>query len=168
MKSTNIQYYVEGDDEKKLISVLKSEMRVIRPGKVQKLNVIQEQISQRMLRTYSQGTAVVLIFDTDTTFLDILNKNIKILKECRAVSEVILVLQVPNLEGELVRSCDIKAITELLNSRSAKEFKSDLIRISNLANKLREHKFDIKLFWAQKPKDPYQNYVNDAEKIKLD
>lgn len=29
------QYYVEGDDEKRLIEVLKTDMRLIIPGKVQ-------------------------------------------------------------------------------------------------------------------------------------
>ena len=41
MKNISIQYYVEGEDEKKLVSVLKSNMGVIKPGKVQKLNVLQ-------------------------------------------------------------------------------------------------------------------------------
>jgi len=167
MKGVNIQYYVEGEDEKKLISVLKSEMRVIQPGKIQKLNVIQQQIPDSILRTYSPGTVVVLIFDTDTNNIDILNKNIKKLKVCKAVSKTIMIPQVPNLEEELIRCCNIKEITELLNSRSEREFKRDLIHISNLANKLMEHKFDIKLFWNQRPEAPYQDIVNEAGKIKI-
>ena len=34
--------------------------------------------------------------------------------------------------GRLVRSCDIKKITELLNSKSKKDYKADLIRANNL------------------------------------
>lgn len=41
MKSEFVQYFVEGEDEKKLINVLKTDLRVIRPGKVQKLNVVE-------------------------------------------------------------------------------------------------------------------------------
>ena len=40
MKSKYVLYYVEGEDEVKLIDVLKSNLRVIRAGKVQKLNVL--------------------------------------------------------------------------------------------------------------------------------
>ena len=34
-------YFVEGEDDKKVISTLKSDFRSIVPGKVQKFNVIQ-------------------------------------------------------------------------------------------------------------------------------
>jgi len=46
------------------------------------------------------------------------------------------------------------------------EFKSDLIRITNLDKKLREHKFDINRFWSQQPSAPYQEIINDADSIK--
>lgn len=67
----------------------------------------------------------------------------------------------------MVRSCNIKTITELLNSRSKKDFKSDLIHISNLEDKLKEHKFEIAVFWTQQPGPPYQDITNNAEKIKV-
>lgn len=38
------QYYVEGEDEKKLIDVLKTDMQLIIPGKVQKFNVVEQKI----------------------------------------------------------------------------------------------------------------------------
>ncbi len=167
MKNVSIQYYVEGEDEKKLVSVLKSNMGVIKPGKVQKLNVLQSQISNAILRTLKKGTVVVLIFDTDTKKVDVLNRNIQKLKKCRFVSDIITIPQVPNLESELVRSCNIKKITELLNSSSKKDFKSELIHISNLEQKLTEHGFDINVFWTQQPDAPYQNITNNAEKIKV-
>lgn len=167
MKSKSIQYYVEGEDERKLINVLKTELRVIMPGKVQKLNVVEEKIKKMHLRTLSYGTIVVLIFDTDTGNLNILDENIRTLKECSTVSEIVLIPQVPNLEGELVRSCDIRKIEELLSSKSRKDFKSDLIHISNLNKKLREHQFDINLFWCRSPTPPYQDIENQAAKIKI-
>lgn len=169
MKSKAIQYYVEGEDERKLINVLKTELRVIMPGKVQKLNVVEEKIKKMHLRTLSYGTIVVLIFDTDTDTgnLNILDENIRTLKECSTVSEIVLIPQVPNLEGELVRSCDIRKIEELLSSKSRKDFKSDLIHISNLNKKLREHQFDINLFWCSSPTPPYQDIENQAAKIKI-
>lgn len=167
MRNTNIHYYVEGKNEKKLISVLKSDMGVIKSGKVQKLNVLQSLITDASLRTLKNGTVVVLIFDTDTKRVDILNKNIQKLEACRFISQIITIPQVPNLEGELIRSCQIKRITELLNSRSEKNFKSDFIHVSNLDKKLMEHGFDLSVIWSQNLGTPYQNIINNSEKIKL-
>lgn len=166
MKNVNIQYYVEGEDEKKLVNTLKNQLRVIKAGKVQRLNVIENKINDSILRTLNKGTIVVLIFDTDTKNNDILKSNILKLNSCSFVSKVITIPQVHNLEEELIRSCNIKKITELLNSRSKKDFKSDLLRITNLDSKLKEHEFDINLFWNQQPKAPYQNIPNEAELIK--
>ena len=108
-----------------------------------------------------------MVFDTDTNQTEILKKNIQKLKKCRFISSTITIPQVKNLEDELVHSCNIKRITELLNSRSRKDFKSDLIHISNLEEKLQEHKFDLTAFWSRKPGPPYQDISNDAEKIKI-
>jgi hypothetical protein len=54
-KSKILQYYVEGEDEKKLIEVLKTDMRLIMPGKVQILNVVQNRISDTKLRILTLG-----------------------------------------------------------------------------------------------------------------
>ena len=51
------------------------------------------------------------------------------------ISEVVTIPQVRNLEDELIRSCGLKNITELLNSKSRSEFKSDIIKVSNLSAK---------------------------------
>lgn len=108
MKSKFVQYYVEGEDEKKIINVLKSDLKVIRPGKVQKLNVTTQKITDMRLRALALGTMVVFAFDTDRGEVDMLKENIEIVKACPSVSEIILIPQVPNIEGELVRSCNIK------------------------------------------------------------
>ncbi len=167
VRSKYIQYYVEGEDEKKIIDTLKTDLKVIKPGKVQKLNVVLQEIRDMHLRPLQPGTMVVLVFDTDAGNPDILQKNIKKLEAYRSISEIVLIPQVPNLEGELLRSCDIKKIEELLNSKSKKEFKSDLIRVTNLDKKLKEHQFDIKRFWCGTPMSSYQNIENQAVKIKL-
>ena len=70
------QYYVEGDDEKRLIEVLKTDMRLIIPGKVQILNVVQERLTDLKLRTLQDGTTLVFVFDTDVGVPTILNENI--------------------------------------------------------------------------------------------
>ena len=71
------QYFVEGDDEKRLIEVLKTDMRLIQPGKIQVVNVVQERLTGLKLRVLSEGTILIFVFDTDTGNIDILNENIK-------------------------------------------------------------------------------------------
>ncbi len=167
MRSKFIQYYVEGEDEERLLHVLKADLQVIRPGKVQKLNVVECELTNARLMTLRPGTMIVLVFDTDTGYIDVLNKNLEKLKNCSSVSEIVTIPQVPNLEGELMRSCCIKNVTELTGSKSRKDFKADFIRTKNLAGKLTEHQFDIRQFWCRQPENPYHNIVNQAEKIKL-
>ena len=167
MKSKYVLYYVEGDDEKKLLDVLKTDLRLIKPGKIQKLNVTTQEITAARLRTLSRDTMVVLVFDTDAGNIEILKSNIRTLENCKAVSDIVIVPQVPNLEGELVRSCDIRNIKELLNSKTNVEFKSDIMSVSNLAKKLQDHKFDIQVFWSGIPTGVYQNIENQAAKVKM-
>lgn len=167
MKSEYVQYYVEGEDEEKLINVLKTELRLIRSGKVQRLNVVEREFTNARLMLLRPKTMVVLVFDTDTNKVATLNRNLKILKKCSNVSEVVTIPQKDSLEDELIRSCNIRKITDLLGSKSKEEFKSDIIQTTNLAKKLMEHQFDIKQFWSCQPLPPYQNIINQADKIKL-
>ena len=167
MKTKYIQYYVEGPDDKKVIDTLKTKMGLVKPGKVDVLNVVTEKITDLRLRTLSPGTMVVLVFDVDAGSRDILNTNIQKLKNCQAVTEVVTIPQVPKLEIELVRSCNIRQIKELLNSRSNDDFKRDVMRVTNLDAKLREHQFDIDQFWSATPTPPYQDMLNQATKVKM-
>ena len=137
MKSKYVQYYVEGECEVKLIDTLKSELRLIVPGKVQKVNPVERDITEMRIRMLSPKTMVVLILDRDTG------------------------------RNELLRCCKIKQITELLNCKSAKDFKGEFIRAKNLANTLKKHGFDINLLWNTSPPKPYQHLTNHSERIKL-
>ena len=166
MRNSIIQYYVEGEDDKKVVETLKTKMGLIKPGKVHVLNVVRDEITDLRLRTLSPGTMVVLVFDTDAGSVEILNRNLKKLKGCSAVSGIVTIPQVPNLEEELVQSCNIHKIEELLNSKTRSDFKSDLLRISNLDTKLREHQFNIDRFWSAAPGQPYQSIENQAERVK--
>ena len=51
------QYFVEGDDEKRLIEVLKTDMRLIQPGKIQVVNVVQERLTGLKLRVLSEDVS---------------------------------------------------------------------------------------------------------------
>ena len=166
MRSKYIQYYVEGEDDKAIVDTLKTDLRCIKPGKSQVLNVVTEIISPMRLRTLAPGTMVVLVFDTDAGNVDIPKENIRTLQKCNSVSEVITIPQVPKLEIELVRCCNISRIEELLNSKSEKDFKRDVIRVTNLSAKLKEHKFNIDLFWNSTAPSPYWDIPNQSAKVK--
>lgn len=166
MISQYIQYFVEGEDEETLINVLKTDMRMIRAGKVQKFNVVEQTITDARLMLLRPKTLVVLVFDTDTGRVETLSKNLEILHKCPSVTEIVTIPQNLNLEQELVRSCDIRDIKQLLGSKSKKDFKSDLIRSKNLAHKLNEHHFDIDKFWRCEPPISYHGIQNLSHRIK--
>jgi len=161
------QYYVEGADEEKIISVLKTDMGLIIPGKVQRVNVAQEVLTNLRLMQLKKDTTIILIFDTDAGNISILNKNIEILKHCYLVKKVICIPQVNNLEDELLRSCDIRQIKELTNSKSNRDYKHDLIMEKNLKEKLLQSQFDLKKFWSENPGNQYSSIKNGAEEIKI-
>lgn len=125
-KNKYYQYFVEGDDEEKLIKVLKTDMQLIVPGKVQKFNVVEQKLTKLRLMSLKSGTTVVLVFDTDTGKSSVLKENIAFLEKESAVAEVLCITQVKNLEDELKRSCNIKQIKELTGSKSNSDFKRDL------------------------------------------
>ena len=161
------QYFVEGEDEKRLINTLKTEMKVIRPGKVQVFNCVQEKLTRLRLMNLKDGTAVIFVFDTDAGNLSILKYNIELLKEQRNISDVICVMQVKNLEDELIRACDIKQIKDLLGTGSTKAYKAALIKEKNLCRKLQEHKFDIAKFWSSHDTGTYRCIQNQADMLKI-
>lgn len=161
------QYYVEGEDEEKLINVLKSDMKCIVAGKVQVLNPVTEKISTMRLRTLKKFTTVILVFDTDVSDSTILKENIKTLKNCSNVRNVYCVPQVLKIEDELIRCCNLNKIDDLLGTTGSKEFKHRLIIEKNLKNKLVEVGFDIKKIWCKTPMGLFKDIPNDSKKIKI-
>lgn len=112
------QFYVEGEDEKKVIETLKKDMNSIVSGKVEVLNVIQKEIKTPRIRTLKTGTNVVLIYDTDIDKTDILDKNINQLKSSKHIKRIICIPQVLNLEDELVSATSVRQVIEILGSRT--------------------------------------------------
>ena len=161
------QYFVEGEDEEKLVKVPKTDMQLIVPGKVSCFNVVEKKFTRARLMNLRSGTNVVLVFDTDTGNETILRENIRTLEKCASVKAVICVPQVKNLEEELAYSCRIKQIRELTNSRTNGEFKRDLLREGNLAQKLENKGFHFERFWSRNPCIGYEGIQNEAYKIKI-
>lgn len=159
-------YFVEGDDDKKIVDTLKTDLQLIIPGKVQKFNVIEKTLKKNHLMGLKNGTTVILVFDTDTGKVKILRKNLEFLKSQSIVKDVICITQVKNLEDELVRSTSVKEIKELTKSRSNSEFKTDVLRATNLGKRLSECSFNFSNFWNRQPENEYRGLINEADKIR--
>lgn len=146
--------------------MLKTELRLILPGRVQKFNVTQQRLTKLRVMSLKPGTTVILIFDTDAGNPDILNENVVFLKKSTSVKEVFCIPQVKNLEDELKRSCKIKQIRELTGSSSNSDYKHDLIKDSRLAEKLKNANFDISVFWNSVDTGNFKHVINEAKKVK--
>ena len=157
MKREQYHYFVEGEDDRKVVNTLKTDLQWIKPGKVQVFNVIEEELTSLITRTLKPGTIVVLVFDTDTGKKNTLLKNIRFLQKDSNVKQVLCIMQVKNLEDEFLRSCAISQIKELTGSKSNSDYKRDLLRQSNLADKLKKHQFQFEKFWNSS--DKYTKYL---------
>lgn len=107
MKREQYHYFVEGEDDRKVVNTLKTDLQWIKPGKVQVFNDIEEELTSLITRTLKPGTIVVLVFDTDTGKKNTLLKNIRFLQKDSNVKQVLCIMQVKNLEDEFLRSCAI-------------------------------------------------------------
>lgn len=162
------QYYVEGEDEKSVVNVLKRELGCIESGRVETFNVVQNKITTTRIRTLRQGTSVVLVYDTDVEAnVKILEQNIEFLKRQSAVKEVICIPQVRDLEDELTSACDVKCFTELTKSGSKKDFKRDLISCTNLGQRLNNCGFDVLKFWNKILQNRFTKFGNGSDRIKI-
>ena len=65
------QYYVEGEDERKLLSVLKTEMECIVPGKIEVFNVVEEALGIQA-NTYLKHVTTTLALMEHLEELDVL------------------------------------------------------------------------------------------------
>lgn len=166
MKREQYHYFVEGEDDRKVVNTLKTDLQWIKPGKVQVFNVIEEELTSLITRTLKPGTIVVLVFDTDIGKKNTLLKNIRFLQKDSNVKQVLCIMQVKNLEDEFLRSCAISQIKELTGSKSNSDYKRDLLRQSNLADKLKKHQFQFEKFWNSSDK-VYESICNDSAQIKI-
>ena len=160
-----LHYFVEGENEKKLIETIKN--KYLYSGKVKIINTIQNKVPNSILRTLERETIVVLVFDTDVEKVDILDENIKIIKNSNNVRDIICIPQIKNLEDELIYSTNITKIIDLLESKSKKDFKNDFNSCKNLIKKLEEKDFKISKLWSRNAVDIYKKYENKSKEIKL-
>lgn len=159
-------YFVEGEGERAIINALKTDLQCIQAGKVDVFNVIQNKLNKNMLMRLKKGTIVVLVFDTDKDQTDILDENIRFLKKQSHIKNVICIPEVRSLEDELICSCNIKNVKELMKSKSNSEYKKDLAQCRNLSQVLMKYQFDIEMFWNKDPMGAFAKYKNDSKLIK--
>ena len=159
-----LHYFVEGENERKLIETIKN--KYLYSGKIKIINTIQNKVPNSILRTLERETVVVLVFDTDVEKIDILDENIKLIKNSNNVKDVICIPQIKNLEDELIYSTNINKIVDLLESKSKKDFKNDFNNCKNLMKKLENKEFKISKLWSRNAVDIYKKYKNDSEEIK--
>lgn len=167
MAGTNrYHYFVEGTCEQKLLTVLKEQKNLIVPGTIDVFNVTQKKITDLKIRTLPYNIIAILVFDTDNPNVDMLNANLAKLKRSAQVKEIWCVLQVPNLEGELQRSTDLKDIKKLFGCEGREEFKEKFIKERNLYKKLLDAGFILEKMWSMDGDGDYGKIKNDGYRIK--
>ena len=168
LTNNRIQYYVEGECEKKLVKML-IRQKLIMPGQADVLNPVQEHIRITHLRKLPARTIIVLIFDTDTDNPDILRDNLQFLSGKTNAKRIITIPQVPNLEKELIHCTDIRRIRDLVNCGHDSDFKTAFIEEKRLYEKLQAHHFDLSKLWSSTPNEVFQKIGirNQGEQIKL-
>ena len=160
------QYYVEGETEKKLLKVLKTELGCIEPGKIECFNAIQDICSPYRVRSLKVNTVVVLIFDTDVLVVNKLKKNIDFFMKHKSIKKVICIPQVKNLEDELVQCCNIAHIKELTKSKTDSDFKRDFLKMSNVGQRLNDCGFNVSALWKGDPGGVFKGIKNEADLIR--
>lgn len=161
-------YYVEGPCEQQLIAALKEAPEKLIPGKVKVFNVVQNLIPKSQMLSIQPGTIVVLVFDTDVPQTSNLKKNLELLGRYCGKLKIVFLPQVLNLEEELVRCTNVKAVTELTKSGSVKNFKTDFCKMKTRDCRLmlERHKLDCVRLWMTKTPERFAFVENNSSQIK--
>ena len=142
---------MEGETERAFIEQIKN--KYIISGKIDVLNILQNDIKNSRLMSIKPNTTIILIFDTDVQEKELLNRlaqNIKILKASKHIKEIIVIPQVLNFEDELVYATNIKSIEKFIPNCTKKEFKSKFIKLgSNIVAMLEKQDFNADKLWSR-------------------
>jgi len=164
--TNNCIYFVEGDCDETLIKALKEKPELIAPGKTKVLNVISSIISKSILLTIKPGTTVVFVFDTDVPITDKLKKNIENIEKYCTKSKLVFLPQVMNLEDELVRCTDVEKVTDLTQSKSVANFKTDFNRLKSCRGTLTKHQIDVARLWTTTVPEVFSFVPQNSDTIK--
>lgn len=162
-------YYVEGPCEQQLISALKEAPEKLIPGKVKVFNVVQNLIPKSQMLSIQPGTTIAFVFDTDVEQTSKLKKNIELLGRYCGKLKIVFLPQVLNLEDELVKSTDVKSVTELTKSNSIKNFKTDFCKMKSKDYRamLERHTLDCSKLWITRTPDAFEFVELNSSQVKI-
>lgn len=164
------RYLVEGECEEKLVNELKKpKINKILSGKVEVLNVINEEITNLRLINIKKNSIIILVYDIDIEKTEILERNIEKLKKY-GFKKIIHIQSINNFEDEIIYATNINKINDMFNTTSISSFKKEFIRHQNILHKLETIHFDYNKLWSRKnTKLPFEKYSNnkDLEYIKI-
>lgn len=167
IKNNPVQYFVEGDTEKAFIEQIRN--KYVLSGKIDVLNILQNEIKNSRLISIKPNTTIILIFDTDVQKKELLNRlaqNIKILKASKHIREIVIIPQVLNFEDELVYATNIKSIEKFIPNCTKKEFKSKFIKLgSSMVAMLEKQDFDADKLWSRSVNNGNIFYIINKDKI---
>ena len=167
IKNNPVQYFVEGETEKAFIEQIKNQY--VLSGKINVLNILQNEIKNSRLISIKPNTTIILIFDTDVQKKELLNRlaqNIKILKASKHIKEIVVIPQVLNFEDELVYATNIKSIEKFIPNCTKKEFKSKFIKLgSNIVAMLEKQDFNADKLWSRSVNNGNIFYIINKDKI---
>ena len=151
IKNNPVQYFVEGETEKAFIEQIKNQY--VLSGKINVINILQNEIKNSRLMSIKPNTTIVLIFDTDVQEKELLNRlaqNIKILKASKHIKEIVVIPQVLNFEDELVYATNIKSIEKFIPKCTKKEFKGKFIKLGfSMVAMLEKQDFNADKLWSR-------------------
>ena len=161
-------YLAEGECEEKLLQALKLKPSLIHSGKVEKFNIIQNELPIRKLMRYPSGCVVVLVFDTDKEVTEHLEANLELLKSLPNEVDVMTVAQVLAFEDEIERTTDVKHAQDFTKSETVSDFKGAVNRMGEepFRAALKRHKFDLSKLWTQKPPKAFSFVEQDGRRVK--
>lgn len=168
MANRKFVYLTEGECEAKLVRALQEPPALVKPGKVKKFNVVQNELPASILMTFAPGSTVILIFDTDTVTADHLKLNLdKLRKQCAKV-EVLTVAQVHSFEEELERATDVAKAQELTQSESVGEFKTAVnqMNAAQFRRTLENHHLDMFKLWSKGPPQTFGFLAQGSDLVK--
>ncbi len=167
IKNNPVQYFVEGDTEKAFIEQIRN--KYVLSGKIDVLNILQNEIKNSRLISIKPNTTIILIFDTDVQEKELLNRlthNIKVLKDSKHIKEVIVIPQVLNFEDELVYATNIKSIEKFIPKCTKKEFKGKFIKLgSSMVAMLEKQDFNADKLWSRRVNNGNIFYIINKDKI---
>jgi len=106
------------------------------------------------------------VFDTDVPITDKLKKNIENIEKYCTKSKLVFLPQVMNLEDELVRCTDVEKVTDLTQSKSVANFKTDFNRLKSCRGTLTKHQIDVARLWTTTVPEVFSFVPQNSDTIK--